>query len=246
MITTISADGTEVRALDSGQGPAILVVHPGMDDGSSWQKVTAVLAGQFRVLTVLRRQYLLDFTTGAPASIADEVADIKASGRMGRGNPCSLWGTRPGRSLRSKLCAALPPSFIGGVLYEPPLRIDGPVGGAALLSAQAAIAAGNPGKAMQIFTRDMVGLPAWQAGLIRMFVAASPRMRRLAPRQMDDNAALEQLGHRLDLYGEIQAPVLLVGGDKSPAHLGRRLDVLARTLPLPRGTCCAGRATPQT
>lgn len=96
MITTISADGTEVRALDSGQGPAILVVHPGMDDGSSWQKVAAALAGQFRVLTVLRRQYRLDITTGAPASIAEEVADIKALAET-VGVPCSLWGTRPGR-----------------------------------------------------------------------------------------------------------------------------------------------------
>ena len=32
MITTIAADGTDVRALDSGQGPVILVVPPGMDD----------------------------------------------------------------------------------------------------------------------------------------------------------------------------------------------------------------------
>lgn len=140
-------------------------------------------------------------------------------------------GHSSGAVVALEALAALPSSFIGGVLYEPPLRTDGPVGGAALLSAQAAIAAGRPGKAMQIFTRDMVGLPAWQAGLIRMFVGASPRMRRLAPRQMDDNAALEQLGLRLDLYKEIQAPVLLVGGDKSPAHLGRRLEVLARTVP---------------
>lgn len=230
MITTISADGTEVRALDSGQGPTILVVHPGMDDGSSWQKVTAVLAREFRVLTVLRRQYRLDITKSAPASIADEVADIKALVES-VGKPVLVVGHSSGAVVALEALAALPTSFIGGVLYEPPLRIDGPVGGAALLSAQAAIAAGKPGKAMQIFTRDMVGLPEWQAGLVRMFVGASPRMRRLAPRQMDDNTALEQLGLRLDLYEQIQAPVLLVGGDKSPAHLRRRLDVLARTLP---------------
>jgi len=38
-------------------------------------------------------------------------------------------------------------------------------------------------------------------------------MRALAPRQIDD------------------APVVLVGGDRSPAHLGERLDALARALP---------------
>jgi pimeloyl-ACP methyl ester carboxylesterase len=231
MITTTSADGTDVRALDSGQGPAILVVHPGMDDGSSWQKVAAVLAGQFRVLTLLRRQYRLDITSGVPASIAEEVADIKALAQW-VGKPMLIVGHSSGAVVALEALSALPTSFIGGVLYEPPLRTDGPVGGVALLSAKAAIAAGKPGKAMQIFTRDMVGLPAWQAGIIRVFVATSPRMRRLAPRQMDDNTALEQLGHRLDLYKEIKTPILLIGGDKSPGHLGRRLDVLARTLPL--------------
>ncbi|HET8879498.1 MAG TPA: alpha/beta hydrolase [Arthrobacter sp.] len=230
MITTISADGTDVRALDSGQGPIILVVHPGMDDGSSWKKVTAVLAGQFRVLTLLRRQYRLDIASGVPASIAEEVADIKALARL-VGKPMLIVGHSSGAVVALEALSALPTSFTGGVLYEPPLRTDGPVGGVALLSAKAAIAAGKPGKAMQIFTRDMVGLPAWQAAMIRVFVAASPRLRRLVPRQMDDNTALEELGTRLDLYKEIQTPVLLIGGDKSPGHLGRKLDVLARTVP---------------
>jgi hypothetical protein len=38
MITTTSADGTSVHAVEQGQGPAILIVHPGLDD------VRAVLA----------------------------------------------------------------------------------------------------------------------------------------------------------------------------------------------------------
>jgi hypothetical protein len=33
MITTTSADGTSVHAVEQGQGPAIPIVHPGLDDG---------------------------------------------------------------------------------------------------------------------------------------------------------------------------------------------------------------------
>jgi pimeloyl-ACP methyl ester carboxylesterase len=42
---------------------------------------------------------------------------------------------------------------------------------------------------------------------------------------------LAQLGARLDTYARIDVPVVLLGGDRSPAHLGERLDALARALP---------------
>jgi pimeloyl-ACP methyl ester carboxylesterase len=60
MITAISADGTDVRAFEDGQGPVILVIHPGLDDGRSWKKVARRLAGRFRVVRIVRRHYRVD------------------------------------------------------------------------------------------------------------------------------------------------------------------------------------------
>lgn len=120
MITTTSADGTNVVAVDEGQGPVILVLHPGMDDGRSWGKVAARLAPRFRVVRPHRRQYRLDIATGSPSTIAQEVDDVQA---------------------------------------------------------------------------------------------------------------IDQLGVRLDVYARIEVPTVLLGGDRSPAHLGERLDALARALP---------------
>jgi pimeloyl-ACP methyl ester carboxylesterase len=59
-ITAIAADGTDVRAVDEGQGPVILVIHPGLDDGRSWGKVTARLSPRFRVVRIARRHYRMD------------------------------------------------------------------------------------------------------------------------------------------------------------------------------------------
>ncbi|MFI7463321.1 hypothetical protein [Nonomuraea sp. NPDC049646] len=44
-----------------------------------------------------------------------------------------------------------------------------------------------------------------------------------APRQIDDLPAIDALGDRRAAYAAIRAPVVLLGGDRSPAHLGARL-----------------------
>src|SRR6516165_1355532 len=76
-MTAVSADGTLVRAFDDGNGPAILVIHPGLDDGRSWAKVAARLSGRFRVIRVVRRHYRLDLPPAA-YSITGEVEDVLA------------------------------------------------------------------------------------------------------------------------------------------------------------------------
>jgi hypothetical protein len=55
--------------------------------------------------------------------------------------------------------------------------------------------------------------------------------RRLIPRQIDDNTAIDALGDRRPAYAAIQQPMLLLGGQRSPRHLAERLDALAKVLP---------------
>src|SRR5579871_4539954 len=78
MITAISADGTDVRAFDDGQGPVILVIHPGLDDGRSWTKVARRLARRFRVVRIVRRHYRADIPAASGYSMAREVEDVLA------------------------------------------------------------------------------------------------------------------------------------------------------------------------
>ncbi len=258
MITLTTADGTDVRAFDEGHGPVILVVHPGFDDGKSWGKVAARLSGRFRVVRIVRRQYRLDRPAPVPYSIAREAGDVLALA-ADIGEPMVIVGHSSGGVVALEALAAAPAAtFAGAVLFEPPVAIGPPPGGEApgdqapgdqargaeehgsgaagrktpegepLDRARAAVAAGQPGKAMQIFVRDVVGMPAPYAWAVRPLVAVIPRLRALAPRQISD---LDGVGLRLDVYARIETPTVLLGGERSPAHLGERLDALAAVMP---------------
>jgi len=232
MLTTMSADGTQVRATDQGQGPVILILHPGLDDGRSWDRVAARLAVRFRVVRPHRRRYRLDLTGDPPCSIAQEAADAVAVA-VAVGEPVLLVGHSSGAVVALEALVASPSAFSGAALYEPPVVIGPPMGGGthAVERARVAVAAGRPGRAMAIFLRDIVQLHPLETRLAGTLVAIDRRLRALAPRQIDDAAAINELGVRLDAYAAIDVPVVLLGGDRSPAHLGGRLDALAAVLP---------------
>ena len=229
MITAVSADGTDVRAFDEGDGPVILAIHPGFDDGRSWAKVAAQLSDRFRVVRIVRRHYRLDLTARAGYSITQEVEDVQALAEV-IGKPMVLVGHSSGGVVALEVLAASPGRFAGAVLFEPPVPTGppDPAGKEALARANAAVAGGKPGKAAQIFVRDIVGMPALAALLLRPMVAVTPRLRALIPRQISD---LDGVGLRLDVYAQIETPTVLLGGERSPAHLGESLDALAAVMP---------------
>jgi pimeloyl-ACP methyl ester carboxylesterase len=230
VLIVAATDGSDVRAFDEGRGPAILVVHPGLDDGRSWGKVAAQLSDRFRVVRLVRRHYRLDLPTPTTCSISDEVEDVLTLAKA-VGGPTLLVGHSSGAVVALEALAASPGTFAGAVLFEPPVA-TGPPGppadSEALDRAKAALADGSPGKAMQIFVRDVVGMPAAAAWVLRPLTAAIPRMRALAPRQLTD---LEGVGSHLDAYAQISTPTVLLGAERSPAHLLESLDALATTLP---------------
>ena len=219
-------DGTVAKAVDEGRGRALLVIHGGMGDPSSWRRVTDRLRDRFRTVRLHRRQYRLDLAR--PVTMADEVEHVVAvAGELER--PV-LVGHSSGAVLALEAMLADPRLFAGAVLYEPPVVTGAPLGGSAQVAARAALAEGNPGKAVTIFMRDVVRVPAPTAAFAG-FVIGRSRYRDRVVRQLDDNDAIDALGVRLGAYQAIDLPVLLVGGDRSPAHLGERLDALERALP---------------
>ncbi|GAB3420240.1 alpha/beta fold hydrolase [Flindersiella endophytica] len=231
-LTATAADGTSVRAFDEGAGPVVLLLHGGMDDGSSWTWVARRLTSRYRVLRLHRRQYRQDLVTGGSGcTMAEEVAHVQALVDL-IGEPSVVVGHSSGAVLALESLVASPGSFAGAVLYEPPsVTAALPLGGPALVRAQAALAAGRTGRALSIFLRDIAGAPGWAVWLTGMAIPLVPRLRRMAPHQIDDCAAIEALGDRLEAYGRIAVPTTLLGGDRSPAHLRERLDSLEQVLP---------------
>ncbi|MGC7101253.1 alpha/beta fold hydrolase [Amycolatopsis lurida] len=230
MITTTASDGTSVRAYDEGQGPVILFLHGGMDDGAGWMRVAARLRSRFRVLRLHRRQYRLDLKTGEACTMADEVQHVRALVEL-IDEPMLIVGHSSGAVLALEALEALPEAFAGAVLYEPPCVIGPPLGGEALTRARIAVTAGKPGRALAIFLRDIVRTPPWVARMSAASIPLVPRFGRLTPHQLDDCAAIDEVGVRLDAYARIDVPAVLLGGDRSPAHLGERLDALEHAMP---------------
>jgi pimeloyl-ACP methyl ester carboxylesterase len=231
MFEATAVDGTPVEAFDEGSGPVILILHPGLDDGASWAKVATALADRYRVLRLRRRQYRLDLPHPPAATIADEVRDVAAIADS-IGTPIVIVGHSSGGVVALEALAALPRVFAGGVIYEAPVVTDLPLGSPEASAAMSAARdAGRPGVAIQVFTRDVVKVPPSSALAIRMLIGFMRKLRALVPRQVDDAEAIVELGDRRGLYATIEPPVLLLGGDSSPAHLGLRLDALEAVIP---------------
>ena len=224
---------------DEGIGRPILVVHGGMGDSDSWVQVTDLLRDRFRTVRLHRRQYQLDVPR--KVTMADEVRQVRAVART-LDRPV-LVGHSSGAVLALEALAADPGLYAGAVLYEPPLVVDQPLGGQAQVRARAAIARGKPGTALAIFLRDVVKMNPVMATLAGVAINWRPgEIGGRVERQLDDNDALDALGNRLDAYAKIDVPVLLLAGDRSPRHLGTRLDALRRVLPHSRLVTMHGQA----
>jgi pimeloyl-ACP methyl ester carboxylesterase len=239
MITAVAADGVAARALETGAGPVILVVHPGLDDGRSWSKVAARLSPRFRVVRIVRRHYRLDLPEPRSYSLGGEIGDVLAIASL-IAEPMVIVGHSSGGVVALEALLASPGSFAGAVLFEPPVATSpaDPAASGALARAQAAVAARQPGRAAQIFVRDVVGLPAPAAAMLRLIVAVNPRLRGLVPRQLTD---LDGLGVRIERYAAITMPTVLLGAERSPAHLGQSLNALAAVMPAAEFVVLPGR-----
>ncbi|MFL5878768.1 MAG: alpha/beta fold hydrolase, partial [Actinomycetota bacterium] len=80
-VLVAGADGQPIPVTEQGRGPAVLLLHAGSADRSSWAGVAAALAGRFRVLRFDRWTYRDGHADPAPAgaeTMAAEVADVLA------------------------------------------------------------------------------------------------------------------------------------------------------------------------
>jgi pimeloyl-ACP methyl ester carboxylesterase len=121
--------------------------------------------------------------------------------------------------------------FAGMVLYEPPVAVTESLGGEALIRGQSALAAGDPGLALEIHLRQIVRVSDHLVRLLRLVGPLWHRMAASTPAQIQDDANLESLGVGIGRYAHLNLPVLLLGGARSPERLRTRLDSLASVLP---------------
>jgi pimeloyl-ACP methyl ester carboxylesterase len=232
-VPVAGADGQPIPVTEEGQGPAVLLLHSGSADRSSWAGVAAALAGRFQVLRFDRWTYRDGHADTAPAgadTMAAEVGDVLAVAAAVGGRPL-LVGHSSGAVVALESALAEPSAFRGLVLYEPPVAFVEPLGGGALRRARAALDAGDPDRAITIHMREIAGAGRLSVAAIRRLPPIWQVVRGHAIAQITDDEAIESLGVGLDRYARLDLPVLLLGGGRSPAHLRERLDALAAALP---------------
>jgi pimeloyl-ACP methyl ester carboxylesterase len=248
LLIATAADGTSVRAEAEGEGRVILILHPGMNTAKSYEKVAARLARRYRIIRLHRRQYRLDLKTdalcGSPCTVAQEVEHVLALVKA-VGEPVLLFGHSSGGTVALEALVASPSSFVGGMIYEPASVMSGADGlhlagdqierqgevGEGLRRARQALAAGQPGRAIGIFTQVIAEWPGFLANAAGTLTALVPAYRQLIPCQIDDLEAMEQLGRRLDAYSRLNLPVAMVCGERSPASNKEMVAAVADVLP---------------
>src|SRR3954469_4569495 len=218
----------EVVVTDRGAGPAVLLVHAGGSTGVVWSRVAEMLAGVFRVLVYDRPTYRTPTPLRGAEAMDAEVADLlTVAGAVDE--PLLVVGHSSGAVV--VLEAALRRRFAGLLLYEPPVAVDRPIGGEALVRARAALDRGDPHEAMVVHARDIVGANRLGVLVFRLLPFVGHSLVEHAAGQVADDEALESLGVGVDRYAAVDLPVLLLGGERSPAHLRRGLAALAAVLP---------------
>ena len=224
-------DGCALGLLDEGQGEPIVLVTGAMMAASDWDRVAPHLR-QFRFVRYTRRLYASVHTTREMArthSLARELDDLRAV-LDAVGQPVTLVGHSSGAVVALELARRDPEHVRRLVLYEPPLPIDGPLGGAAAERMRALVAAGKDAAALGLFMRELVRAPLWMRALVRV-VFPLAGLTRFAAAQLADVDAMDAEARPLAEYAALALPTLLLRGVSSPAHLRERVARLAGVLP---------------
>ena len=227
---TSDGGSAPITALDDGRGPAILVVHPGGNDPTSWTSVARLLSDHFRVVRIRRRIYVPGAIIASDHSMAVEAADILAIASL-LDPPILLVGHSSGAVAALEAALRAPSTFAGMFLYEPPLATRFPIGGPAQQRARAALDAGDPVEAFKIHLRDVAQMPADLVDTLFASSVARAVFGANAAPQLADTDAIDALGVGITRYRTLALPTTLVEGDASPPHLRERLSDLAATLP---------------
>lgn len=163
MRTVISKDGTTIAFDQSGAGPALLLVSGalGVSSHPMGAQLVELLAQRFTVYHYDRRGRG-DSGDTPPYAVAREVEDIEAL-IDDAGGSAYVYGLSSGAVLALEAACRLPHKVKKLALYEPPLIIDDsrpPVPKDYVEQLNAAIAAGRPGDAVEIFMTKALLIPA--------------------------------------------------------------------------------------
>ncbi|GAA0539176.1 alpha/beta hydrolase [Paractinoplanes ferrugineus] len=122
------------------------------------------------------------------------------------------------------------------IAYEPAVSIDGSMPSGWMPRYERLLSEGKDARAMICFFHSMEFLPGGPlatavAWAMTRFTAEGRATRELLPTVLAESGATKALDSGGERYAGITAPVLLLGGGRSPAYLSRILPLLVETIP---------------
>jgi pimeloyl-ACP methyl ester carboxylesterase len=233
----VSADGTVIAFNAWGDGEPLIIIdgataHTAINPLN--EQVGRLLSDQFRTYAYDRRGRG-ESTDTAPYAIAREIEDIAALIEVA-GAPATVFGWSSGAVLALDAAAAgLPITRLA--LFEPPFVVDDsrpPLPSDYVERLEAAVAAGRPGDAAELFLTAAVGMPAEAVEGIRQS-EFWPIMEAVAPTISYDGRIMgtTMSGAPLprDRWAGVTVPTLVMHGTETFPFIVTAARALAGLLP---------------
>lgn len=225
--TVVSKDGVEISVQKAGSGPALLLIHGALLNGSiSWGPVLQRLAKRFTV-------YAMDRRGRAPSGDAKEYsisreADDIASVVAAIGGPVTVlahsYGALACLEALDQLAAV---SHL--ILYEPPLSLKPPETDAVAKMDQA-LKAGDHAEVVISFLRDQIGAPP--EGIAMMQASPIwPIVLAIAPTLPRESRAVNTPHPWTDRLAMWKTPTTLLLGSKTVGLLKDAILFLSDAIP---------------
>lgn len=241
--SVISKDGTTIGYRQIGQGPALILLHGGMQAAQHLTRLAEDLSDSFAVYIPDRRgRGLSGPANETSSSLEKECEDVYAL--LLKSCAHYVFGLSSGGAIA--LQSALRFSVIQKVaVYEPPLPGYGPSPTRWIARYNQEIQEGNLGAALVTVLKG-VGLFPWMkytprfllVPLMKWGLQRSERnvegdipIKELIPTMRFDVQLVSETENTLSSLAQLKADALLLGGSKAPVYLQQTLDILERTLP---------------
>jgi pimeloyl-ACP methyl ester carboxylesterase len=233
----VSADGTVIAYTAWGEGEPLIIIdgataYPAINPTN--EKIARLLSGEFRTYAYDRRGRGQSTDT-APYAVKREIEDLAALIEVA-GAPATVFGWSSGAVLALDAAAAgLPITRLA--LFEPPFVVDDsrpPLPANYVERLDAAVAAGRPGDAVELFMTASVGMPAEAVDGIRQS-EFWPVMQAVAPTIAYDGRIMGSTmsGAALprERWAAVTVPTLVIHGTGTFPFIVSGAQALAELLP---------------